>query len=150
MSTNAVVPPGRPLLPGIPAAHHGRGERILHVDDEPTVTTALQRLLQKLGYRVESFNSPFHAAERLRATPHDFDLVLTDLMMPGMTGLEIAETVRTLRPNIPVVLLSAFAEGHGAAAVQASGIREIIVKPAGIAVIAAALRRAFDHPASPA
>lgn len=150
MSTPFSKPEGQPLLPGIPAAHHGRGERILHVDDEPTVTTALQRLLQKLGYRIESFNSPLDAAERLRATPHDFDLVLTDLMMPGMTGLEIADLIRTLRPEVPVVLLSAFAEGHGAAAVRASGIREIIVKPAGIAVIAAALRRAFDHPVSPA
>ena len=145
MSTPPHVPGDRPLLPGIPAAPHGAGARILHVDDEPTVTVALNRLLQKLGYRVESFNAPHAAADRFRAAPHEFDVILTDLMMPGMTGLEFAEIVRALRPELPVVLLSAYADGHGASAVQACGIREIIVKPASITVIAATLRRSLDN-----
>lgn len=137
----------RPLLPGLPAADHGRGERILHVDDEPTVTTALQRLLARIGYRVESFNCPRTASERFRAAPHEFDLVLTDLMMPGLTGLDIASLVQALRPELPVVLLSAYGEHQDSPALRAVGIHEVIAKPASIAVVAAALRRSLDRPA---
>ncbi len=136
----------RPLLPGLAAADHGRGERILHVDDEPTVTTALQRLLARIGYRVESFNCPQAASARFRAAPHEFDLVLTDLMMPVVTGLDIAALVRALRPDLPVVLLSAYGERQDSPSLRAAGIHTVIAKPASIAVVAAALRRSLDRP----
>lgn len=145
MSSHEPEPAGRRLLPGVPAAHHGRGERILHVDDEPTVTLALHRLLAKLGYHVDVFNDPRTATTRLQAAPESYDLVLTDLMMPGMSGLEVARAVQVLRPNLPVVLLSAFTEGHSREDLTASGIREIIVKPASIGLIAASIRRVLDQ-----
>ncbi|HLP07025.1 MAG TPA: response regulator [Opitutaceae bacterium] len=138
------APSGRPLVPGVPPAHHSRGERILHVDDEPTVTLAVQRVLQKLGYEVETFNNSVAALDRLRTAPGEFDLVLTDLMMPIVDGLEIAEAARILRPELPVVLLSAYTGAHSIAAMHASGVREIIAKPANVATIAASLRRALE------
>jgi len=150
MSTEAPAPGERRFLPGIPADHHGNSERILHVDDEPSVTITLHRLLQKLGYSVESFNLPHAAADRFRAAPHDFDLVITDLMMPGMNGIEVARTVQSLRHGLPVVLHSAFTDGHDAASIRRNGICEIIAKPAGLAVIAAALRRALASSSSQA
>jgi CheY-like chemotaxis protein len=150
MNTPEPAPDGHPFVPGIPPAHHSRGERILHVDDEPTVTRAVQRVLQKLGYLVETYNDSTVALGRLRAAPAEFDLVLTDLMMPSVDGIEIAEAARALRPELPVVLLSAYTGAHSIAAVQASGVREIIAKPASVAAIAASLRRALDLPPSPA
>lgn len=148
MSTASQPSDSRPLLQGVPAAHHGRGERILHVDDEPTVTTALRRLLEKLGYRIESFNSPHAAADHFRGTPAAFDLILTDMMMPGMNGHEFAEIVRSHRPELPVVLLSAYAEGHGKPGAAGGPFCEIVLKPAGLPIIAAALRRALERPAA--
>ncbi|HLP03332.1 MAG TPA: response regulator [Opitutaceae bacterium] len=138
------APSDRPFVPGIPPAHHSRGERILHVDDEPTVTLAVQRVLQKLGYEVESFNNSLSALDRLRTAPGEFDLILTDLMMPIVDGLAIAAAARTLRPELPVVLLSAYTGAHTIAAMRASGVSEIIAKPANVATIAASLRRALD------
>ena len=143
MSNDATPPAGRQLLPGIPAAHHGNGERILHVDDEPAVTTTLRRLLQKLGYRVESFNISCAAADRFRATPHDFDLVLTDLMMPGMNGIELASTIRSLRPDLPIILHSAYTENQDDSLLRSSGILEVMAKPTNLPHIAATIRRAL-------
>ncbi len=144
MNSPTPAPSGRPLVPGVPPAHHSRGERVLHVDDEPTVTLAIQRILQKLGYRVESFNNSQAALDRLQSAPGEFDLILTDLMMPLVDGLAIAATARRLRPELPVVLLSAYTGNHTVAAMHASGVREIIAKPANVATLAAGLRRALD------
>ncbi len=143
---NSPSPPlARPfLLAGLPPELHGRGEHLLHLDDEPTVTTSVRRLLQKLGYTIASFNAPAAALEHFRAEPQRFHLVLTDLMMPGMNGLEFASAVRALRPGLPVVLFSAFGNGCSADDIHHSGIREVILKPAGLLPIAEAIRRALD------
>lgn len=146
MSPQPPPPSGPPASHRIPSAHFGRGERILHIDDEPTVTLALQRLLQKIGYRVEAFNLPEDALNRLRAAPTEFDLILTDLMMPVIDGLAVAAAAQALRPELPVVLLSAFTGAHEEETFRSAGIREIIIKPAGISLIAASLRRVLDSP----
>lgn len=122
---------------------HGRGEHILHLDDEPTVTLSVQRLLQKLGYNVAAFNSPPLALDHFRGDPNRFHLVLTDLMMPDMNGLQFATAVLALRPTLPVVMFSAFGNGCSSAEIHRHGIREIILKPAGIIPIAEAIRRAL-------
>jgi CheY-like chemotaxis protein len=147
MSADSTAPGGRQLLPGIPAEHHGNGERILHIDDEPAVTTTIRRLLQKLGYRVESFNAPHAGTRRFCEAPHEFDLVLTDLMMPGMNGIEVAAAIRSVRPDLPIVLHSAYAERQDDSDYRSNGIREIMAKPADLARIAATIRRALS-PAS--
>jgi DNA-binding NtrC family response regulator len=124
--------------------HQGRGEHVLHVDDDPAVTLSLQRLLQKLGYHADSFNCPKAALDHFRADPARFRLVLTDLMMPGMNGLQFAAAVTTLRPELPVMLFSAYADGCSAQEIKLSGIREVLIKPAGIIPIAEAIRRALS------
>lgn len=123
---------------------HGQGQHILHVDDEPTVTLSVRRLLEKLGYIVASFNSPLAALEHFRTDPQRFHLVLTDLMMPDMNGLQFTAAVLALRPGLPVVLFSAFGDGCSASDIQRCGIREVILKPAGLIPIAETIRRALD------
>ncbi len=143
-----MIPPP-PYLKGIPPELHGRGESVLHLDDEPSVTASVQRLLLKLGYKVASFNAPHLATDHFRAAPHTFDLVITDLMMPGMTGLEFATEVRTLRPLLPIILLSALADSQPPWTLQAHGIHSVLMKPAGIESIATAVRRAIDSSLTP-
>lgn len=150
MSEPSPRPPlARPfILAGLPPELHGRGEQLLHLDDEPTVTTSVRRLLQKLGYNIASFNAPDAALAHFRTEPHRFHLVLTDLMMPGMNGLEFAAAVLALRPGLPVVLFSAFGNGCSTEDIRHSGICEVVLKPAGLIPIAEAIRRALDSHSS--
>lgn len=136
--------PARPLLKGVAPELHGHGERILHVDDEPGVTAAVQRILQRLGYLISVFNSPTAAIEAFQGEPHSFDLIITDLMMPGMNGFELATAARSLRPRIPLVLLSAMADAQQVETIHALGFHSAIMKPASVAAIAGAVRRALD------
>lgn len=140
---------GQPLsLANLRPELHGRGEHLLHVDDEPTVTLSIQRLLQKIGYQVASFNTPHAALAHFHADPHRFHLVLTDLMMPEMNGLQFTSEILAVRPGLPVVMLSAFGAGYSSEEIRRSGIREIIAKPATLATIAASLRRVLDSHSS--
>ena len=122
----------------------GKGEQLLHVDDDPAVTLSIQRLLKKLGYNAVSFNCPRAALDHFHTEPHCFRLVLTDLMMPGMNGLQFAAAVTAVRPGLPVVLFSAFADNCSEAEMRQSGICEVLLKPAGLLPIAEAIRRVLD------
>ncbi len=82
----------------------GRGERILYLDDEDALVLLARRLLERLGYKVAAFSDPQLALAAFEAAPDDFDLVLSDLSMPGMTGLDVARRVLEVRPEIPVLL----------------------------------------------
>ena len=122
----------------------GRGERILFVDDEQALCSSTQRLLEKIGYRVEASSSPVAALERFRANPGSFDLVITDLTMPFMTGMELALAMIALRPGLPVVLASGFSGTWTRESVRAQGLRDLIIKPMTAAALSTTLRRVLD------
>jgi PAS domain S-box-containing protein len=106
----------------------GRG-KILFVDDEEGVIVSGREILERLGYRVVSTTSPIKALELFTADPDTFDLVLTDLTMPEMTGFELSEKIRKTRPDIPIVLCTGFPLGITFEKIQYSGIREVVMKP---------------------
>jgi len=83
---------------------------ILLVDDEAMVAEMTRRLLEGLGYTVTPLSSPITALALFRSLPHDFDLVLTDLVMPGMPGAELAEELLRIRPELPIVLCTGYNE----------------------------------------
>ncbi len=85
-------------------------ERILFVDDEPKVVMINQRQLQKLGYHVEVFTSPLKALERFRKAPHDFDLVISDVAMPKMTGDKLIMQIRQIRSDLPAILVTGYSD----------------------------------------
>jgi len=121
----------------------GAGERVLLVDDEPVVARVVSEQLRRLGYQVTSVNDPEEALELIAEDPDDFDLLLTDLQMPRMDGVELAARVARLRPQLPVVLSTGNRWSVPASTARAAGIREIVDKPFRIEELAQALRRVF-------
>ncbi len=122
----------------------GAGERLLVVDDEPVIARVVSEQLRRLGYQVTAVNDPEEALELLADDPEEYDLLLTDLQMPRMDGVELAARVGRLRPALPVVLSTGNRWSVPAATARAAGIREIVDKPFRLEELAQALRTVLD------
>jgi PAS domain S-box-containing protein len=125
---SAAVETPKPL----PAPVQGRGERILYLDDEDALVLLARRLLERLGYRVAAFSDPAQAVAAFEVAPDQFDLVLSDLSMPGMTGIDVARRILEIRPDIPVLLASGYVRNEDTELARSIGVREVIWKPATI------------------
>jgi PAS domain S-box-containing protein len=126
------------------SAPRGRGECILLVDDEADLSRIWARLLEDMGYRVECTASGVEALEALRRRPSVFDVVLTDLAMPGMTGMVLAAETQRLRPGLPVILASGYPDDLPADELKRAGVRAVLRKPYSTEEIGRALRAALD------
>ncbi len=122
----------------------GGKERILLVDDEIQIVEMMSCVLGHLGYTVSARTSSLEALEIFRSSPQSFDLVITDMTMPNMTGLELSEELMRIRPDIPILLCTGFSERVTEKKIKESGIRELLMKPAPIKEIADAVRRILD------
>ena len=131
--------------PGSEAPRSRRGERILLVDDEPDVLEVEQQVLENLGYHVEACPSPQEALRRFRADPGAFDLLFTDQSMPDMSGLELAASLRALRPDLPVVLCTGFERRSTRLEARELGIDQVVLKPVSVYSIGEAVRKALDR-----
>ncbi|MEW5912314.1 MAG: PAS domain S-box protein [Thermodesulfobacteriota bacterium] len=104
-------------------------ERILFLDDEPSLAEIGRRSLTKLGYRVTALTDSVQALELLRSRPDDFDLIITDFTMPGLTGLALAQQVLALRPQMPIIICTGFSQQLSEEKARAAGIRRVALKP---------------------
>ena len=118
--------------------------RILFIDDEQSLVGFVQEILTKLGYEAVAHTSSTQALEQFSQQPDAFDLVITDLAMPDMPGLELAEAILRLRPSMPVILCSGFIEPEKAQKARDMGIKEFIMKPFGVREFAETIRRVLD------
>ncbi len=123
----------------------GNGERILYVDDEAPLALMGKKFLERLGYVIEAHTVPMDALAALKANPTGYDLVITDLTMPGMTGIQLAEEVRRLRPDLPVILMTGYAAAVDTDATRALGIHAVLAKPQNLGALAAAVQRALNR-----
>jgi signal transduction histidine kinase/ActR/RegA family two-component response regulator len=121
----------------------GQKQKILLVDDEVGVTLAFKRLLEELNYQVTCSNQALAAVELLRQSPAGIDLVITDLTMPEMNGLELARQIHALRPDLPIILTSGFASEFTEDDLRQAGICELLQKPVSRAALAEAAFRAL-------
>lgn len=119
-------------------------ETILFVDDEPGLVDAGRKALEHLGYKVVSRTGSIEASGAFRAQPDKFDLVITDLSMPQMTGLELARELLRIRPDIPIILCTGFSEMMLPERAKSAGIRELLFKPLIIADLSNTVRRVLD------
>lgn len=125
---------------GVPAGK----ERVLLVDDEEVLALLGQQTLERHGYSVTAFTDSTEALERFREAPHSFDVIVTDQTMPGLTGDALARSITSIRPNIPVILTTGYAEALNPETVREAGILEIIVKPVKSTALAKTIRRLLD------
>ncbi len=104
-------------------------ERILFVDDEPVLGKMGKQLLESLGYKVEIRTNRIEALELFRKQPDRFDLVVTDMTMPNITGENLAVELMNIRPDMPVILCTGFSKNIDEKKAMALGIRAFISKP---------------------
>jgi PAS domain S-box-containing protein len=120
-------------------------EKILFVDDERVLADLGRQMLGGLGYQVETRTSPIEALEAFRANPQKYDLVITDLTMPQMSGLKLARQLIEIRPDIPIILCTGFSDQASEQAAGAMRIRAFLLKPLVMRDIAGAVRKALDE-----
>jgi len=123
----------------------GGDERILLVDDEHMTAHVQTELLQRLGYTVVSHTSAPAALARFKQAPDDFDLVITDMTMPGMTGADLATEILAVRPTIPIILCTGCSEKIEARRAESIGIKAFKLKPIKAADMAQTIRELLDE-----
>ncbi|MEW6674362.1 MAG: PAS domain S-box protein, partial [Thermodesulfobacteriota bacterium] len=123
---------------------HGN-ESILFIDDEESVVNMTRRMLERLGYMVEARINPVEALAQFHANPDRFDLVITDMTMPKMTGLTLSEKIMEIRPDMPVIICT----GHSALVdeekAKGLGIAAYVMKPVNMTEMAKTIRRVLDE-----
>jgi two-component system, cell cycle sensor histidine kinase and response regulator CckA len=130
-------------------AKSGGSERILLVDDEPQIIDMEKQLLEKLGYRVTAQTSGTEALDTFAAQPDQFDLIITDMTMPQMTGDHLARRIWDIRPGMPVILCTGYNEMMSEEKAIAMGIRKFILKPIDKDELAMAIRSALNTSPTP-
>jgi signal transduction histidine kinase len=104
-------------------------KHILLVDDQTSSLEFARDLLEDLKYTVTAYQDPLEAESAFSQVPQQFDALLTDLTMPGKTGLELAKSCITIRPDLPIILMTGYQHIDNEEIVRSAGIREILPKP---------------------
>lgn len=122
----------------------GGEETILIVDDEEDITILLKRMLEQLGYVVDAFNDALEALEAVKAAPDKYDLVITDLTMPHLTGLELSKKLQAIHPTIPIIITSGFSHQLSEESLEDYNIKQILEKPVVMQELISAIRNVLD------
>ncbi len=137
-----IAPDAEAEASGVP---RGNGERILCIDDEKRLAQMGKKILEYLGYQVEIHTEAASALRAMHATPEAYDLVITDLTMPGMTGVELARELLRIRVDIPIVLISGYTATLGAERLRAAGIQEVLMKPHSFDALGTVVHRVLSR-----
>jgi len=121
----------------------GRGEHVLCVDDEPALVELLREQLVALGYRVTAHVSPVEALADFLEHPLDFDVLLTDLTMPGLSGADLAEKVLAVRPDLPIVMATGYGRVMSEERARELGLRPLLYKPFTMIALSDAIQDAL-------
>lgn len=119
-------------------------ERILFIDDEESIVDLGKQMLNRLGYKVTTRTDSLEALQVFREQPDQFDLVITDMTMPNMTGNRLARELMGICPDIPIILCTGFSELITEERAKEIGIREFVMKPLIMSEMARVVRRALD------
>jgi len=128
----------------VPAPHQGEGRHVLYVDDDEVMSTMVEQLLRRAGYRVTIADSGRAAVESVERDRQAFDVVVTDFNMPGFTGLEVASALRRIDPKLPVVISSGYVSDDLREEAASLGVRALIQKQNTLEELEAVVRRALS------
>jgi PAS domain S-box-containing protein len=115
-------------------------ERILFIDDEEFQADLAEQMLQRLGYEVKAFTDSLTALDHFSSQPDAFDVVITDLTMPKMTGDEFAQKLLTIRPDLPIIICTGYSESMTPQRLRQLGIKAFAMKPVLMEQIATLIR----------
>ena len=119
-------------------------ERILFVDDEAAIAKLGRRTLESLGYSVTVRTSSVEALDLFRSAPHEFDLVITDMTMPTLTGDKLASQLMSIRPDIPILICTGYTNRISEKSAVEIGIKAMLYKPVAKATLAKTIRKVLD------
>lgn len=126
--------------------HFDRGnERVLFVDDEKTLVDLGHKALEFMGYRVTSHESSTDALADFASRPNHFDIVITDMTMPKMTGLVLSRKIRDIRKDIPIILCTGYSDRVTPASLSEIGIDKLMMKPLVIRELAQSMREILEN-----
>ena len=123
----------------------GGNERILIVDDQEMIVQMEREMIERLGYHATARTSSTEALEAFRAKPDEFDLVITDMTMPNMTGDKLAEELHRIRSDVPVILCTGFSEIISPENADALGITGFLMKPVVWKDLAGMIRKVLNN-----
>ncbi len=119
-------------------------EYILLVDDEKSIAEVTKGMLERLGYRVTTRTSSYDALDAFRSLSNEIDLLITDLSMPQLTGLQLLNEVKSIRPDIKVIICTGFSEQFKSGKTVSSGVDAFLNKPVLLADLAHCVRSVLD------
>lgn len=119
--------------------------RVMFVDGEETLVNLGERMLSRLGYKALGVTSCLEALTTFRADPHAFDVIIADQTMPQMTGLEMAEEMLGVRPDIPIILFTGLTREVSLEQAQQAGIKRLMLKPLVLQELAETLRSVLNE-----
>jgi PAS domain S-box-containing protein len=126
-----------------PVTMMGGQEYILVVDDEVAIARMMNKMLEQLGYRADACHSSLEALDLFHYQPGKYDLVISDLTMPGMTGLALAKQLHLLKKELPIILMTGYGKNVSTETLIECGINKVIDKPILRKELAAAVREAL-------
>ncbi|MBT5706953.1 MAG: response regulator, partial [Verrucomicrobia bacterium] len=121
----------------------GTGQRILFLDDEESVAKSVSKRMHQLNYTLDVYTDPTAALEAFKTNPNDYDLVMTDLTMPGIDGVGVAKQVREISPGIPVILLTGYGDPSIHQMASEAGVSIILKKPVNSSSMSWAVRESL-------
>jgi PAS domain S-box-containing protein len=128
-----------------PQMPRGEGQSILYVDDEESLVYLVTRVLERLGYRVDGYTDPGEALRAFQANPAAYEVVVTDLSMPTMSGIDFAQYVLQARPDMPIVMTSGYVRPNDRERVKQTGVRDLLLKPNTVEELGAVLHRLMQN-----
>jgi signal transduction histidine kinase/ActR/RegA family two-component response regulator len=120
-------------------------EHILIIDDEPSLVEIDGEMLKSLGYRIVTRTSSLEALELFRAQPDRFDMIITDLTMPNLTGDKLSEELISIRKDIPIIICTGFSDHKIEESINTIGIKGMLMKPIVRADLAQMVRKVLDE-----
>jgi signal transduction histidine kinase/CheY-like chemotaxis protein len=121
----------------------GKGN-ILFVDDEKMLADIGKRMLERVGYQVTATTSPVQALEIFKYKPHRFDIVISDMTMPDMTGDTFFNEIKKIREDVPVIICTGYSSMMNEEKAQQMGVAALIMKPVSISKMTLAIQKATD------